>query len=176
VSGPVVTLDFAAPRLRMPLAGLVLLLLGASCLGVAAVAYRNAAMKRAGLELKLASLVKKDNPKPLKAADAALADAQAARITRELAAPWTAMLADLESASQDTQGQVAVLSVEPDHQKHRIRISGESKDLTLALAYLERLKKSNSLRYPMLDSHEIVADDAEHPVRFAMTADWQEQP
>ncbi len=176
MSGPLVVLDFAPPRLRTTLPGVVLLLVGVSSLGVAAVEYHNAVMKRAGLELKLASMVKKDDHKPLKPANAAIANAEAARVTRELAAPWTAMLADLESAGQDTEGQVAVLSVEPDHQKHRIRISGESKDLPLALAYLERLQKSNSLRYPMLDSHEIVADDAEHPVRFAMTADWRERP
>jgi hypothetical protein len=28
----------------------------------------------------------------------------------------------------------------------------------------------------MLDSHEVVAEDKDHPVRFAMTADWQESP
>ena len=43
-------------------------------------------------------------------------------------------------------------------------------------ADLKRLQESRSLRFPMLDSHEIVADDKDHPVRFAMTADWQESP
>src|SRR5258708_4039258 len=106
MSGPLVALDFAPPRLRTTLPGVVLLLLGVSSLGVAAVEYRNAVMKRAGLELKLASMVKKEDRKPLKPANAAMANAEAARVTRELAAPWTAMLADLESAGQDTEGQV----------------------------------------------------------------------
>jgi hypothetical protein len=38
------------------------------------------------------------------------------------------------------------------------------------------LQESRSLRYPMLDSHDVVAEDKEHPVRFAMTAQWQELP
>ena len=52
----------------------------------------------------------------------------------------------------------------------------KSKDLGAALAYLARLQTSSTLRYPMLDSHEVVADDKEHPVRFAMTAQWRELP
>lgn len=176
MSGPVVTLDFVAPRWRTTLPGVVLLLLGVSSLAVATVEYRNAVMRRAALELKLAAVLRTESRKSVSPAITALANAETIRVTRELAAPWTSMLADLESASQDTEGQVAVLSVEPDHQKHRIRISGESKDLPQALAYLERLKKGRSLRYPMLDSHEIVAQDSEHPVRFALTAEWREQP
>jgi hypothetical protein len=57
-----------------------------------------------------------------------------------------------------------------------VRINGESRDLAVALAYLGKLQASRSLRYPMLDSHEVVADNKDHPVRFAMTAEWQELP
>jgi hypothetical protein len=39
-----------------------------------------------------------------------------------------------------------------------------------------RLQATQSLRYPMLDSHEIKPDDPQHPVRFALTADWTEAP
>ncbi len=176
MSGPVVTLDFAARRVRTTFPGVVILVLGVSSLAGAAIEYRNSVMKRAALELRLAALVTTNDRRPVNPATMAQANAEAARVMRELGAPWTRMLSELESASHDTEGQVAVLAVEPDHQKHLIRISGESKDLPLALAYLERLKKSRSLRFPMLDSHEIVADDAEHPVRFAMTAQWREQP
>jgi hypothetical protein len=86
------------------------------------------------------------------------------------------MLADLELASRDSAEQVAILAIEPDHEKHRVRISGESRDLTGALAYLKRLQAGSTLRYPLLDSHEVVADDKEHPVRFTLTADWRALP
>jgi hypothetical protein len=68
------------------------------------------------------------------------------------------------------------LSVEPDPDKRRVRIDGESKDLGAALVYLAKLQASRTLSYPMLDSHEVKGDDKDHPVRFAMTAQWREQP
>ncbi|TLY91854.1 MAG: hypothetical protein E6K38_13625 [Gammaproteobacteria bacterium] len=94
----------------------------------------------------------------------------------ELGTPWTALLAELEAASRDSTGQVAVLSIEPDHAKHNVHVTAEAKDLPLALAYVERLQASRLLRYPMLDSHELKTDDPQHPVRFAMTAEWREAP
>ena len=51
------------------------------------------------------------------------------------------MLAELEAASHASEGQVSLLAVEPDHEKHRILIKAESKDLSLALAYLKRLQE-----------------------------------
>jgi hypothetical protein len=69
-----------------------------------------------------------------------------------------------------------VLSVEPDHDKHRVRVSGEARDLKEVLAYLTRLQLGVTLQFPMLDSHEIVADDKEHPVRFTLSADWRATP
>ncbi len=176
MSGPPLALDFAGPRVRTTLPGVVLLVLGLSAVAAATFEYRAVTMKRAGLELKLAAALKRSSREPLNAADAARRNAEAAGIARELGAPWTAVLTDLEVASRESEGQIAVLSVEPDHEKHRIRINGESRDLAVALAYLGKLQASRSLRYPMLDSHEIVAEDKEHPVRFAMTADWREMP
>jgi len=41
--------------------------------------------------------------------------------------PWTAVLSDLEVASRDSGGAISVLSVEPDPDKRRVRIDGESK-------------------------------------------------
>ena len=171
-----VLLDFAAPRVRTTLTGMVLLVVGLSAVALACLEYRAASMKRAGLEMKLADAVRRSSRNPADAVSAQRQSDEAISITRELGTPWTGLLADLEAASHASEGQVAVLAVEPDHEKHRILIKAESKDLSLALAYLKRLQDSHSLHYPMLDSHEVVADDKDHPVRFAMTADWQESP
>ena len=67
---------------------------------------------------------------------------------------------------------VAVLAVEPDREKGRIRIVAEARDLPTALAYIERLQKSRALRFPMLDSHEVRTDDHDQPVRFQLSAEW----
>lgn len=176
MSAPLVLLDFAAPRVRTTVTGVLLLLFGLCAVSAAAFEYRHEVMKRAGLELKLAAELRHSARQPATDVHVARLTEEATGIARELGTPWTEVLAELEAASQENKGQIAVLSVEPDHDKHRVRINGESRDLSLALAYVRRLQNSKSLRYPMLDSHEVVAADNEHPIRFAMTADWRESP
>ena len=176
MSAPPVLIDFSAPRARLTLFGAVLLVLGASVAAGTYAEYRLLVARRAGLELKLEAANRHNRPEPGADARAAgFADA-AGRMAAELGTPWTKLLAELEAASGDTTGQVAVLSIEPDHSKHNVHITGEAKNLPLALAYVQRLQSSSLLRYPMLDSHELKADDAQRPVRFAMTAEWREAP
>jgi hypothetical protein len=98
------------------------------------------------------------------------------KTVRELGTPWSQLLAELEAASSDTTGNVALLSVEPDHAKHHVRITGESRDLPRVLAYVQRLQGNALLRHPMLESHDVKTDDPQHPVRFALTAEWKEGP
>jgi hypothetical protein len=176
MSGPLVCLDFAAPHGRTTWAGVTLLAFGLATLGVACFEYYSLSSQRAGLQLRLDASLQQSRPDPRADARTAQANDAAIGVATALGTPWTAMLADLELASQDSQGQVAILAVEPDHEKHRVRISGESRDLTGALAYLSRLQTGSTLQYPMLDSHEVVADDKEHPVRFTLTADWRALP
>jgi len=57
-----------------------------------------------------------------------------------------------------------------------VRITGESRDLPLVLAYVQRLQSSAMLRYPMLDTHDVKIDDPQRPIRFALTAEWRELP
>ncbi|MFL6605502.1 MAG: hypothetical protein ACJ8R9_29780 [Steroidobacteraceae bacterium] len=176
MSGPLMRLDFVAPRSRTTLTGVALLMFGLTALSVACFEYYSLSTQRAGLQFRLDASLRQSRPDPRGDARTAQANAAAAGVATALGTPWTAMLADLELASRDSEGQVAVLAVEPDHEKHRVRISGESRDLTGALAYLKRLQAGSTLQYPMLDSHEVVADDKEHPVRFTLTADWRALP
>lgn len=175
-TAPMLSLDFAAPRVRVTLTGALLLVVGLSAVTLACLEYRAVSMKRAGLEMKLADVMRRNHVDPLTTAQTEQLSTEATGITRELGTPWTGVLADLEAAAKASEGQISLLAVEPDHEKHRILIKAESKDLPLALAYLKRLQDSHSLRHPMLDSHEVATDDKDRPVRFAMTADWQEAP
>ena len=176
MSGPMVSLDFVAPRGRTTFTGVALLMFGLAALTSTGFAYHSLNSQRAGLQLRLAAALRQSRPDPRGDARTARENDAAAGVTRALGAPWTAMLADLELASRDSAEQVAILAIEPDHEKRRVRISGESRDLTSALTYLNRLQAGNTLQYPMLDSHEVVADDKEHPVRFTLTADWRALP
>jgi hypothetical protein len=176
VKAPTVRLDFAGPRVRTTAPGVLLLIVGLAAATAAGLEYRAVAARKEGLELKLAASLRHLSRDPASVARTLRLNEDAGKVAIELGTPWTAVLSDLERASRDSAGAISVLSIEPDHDKRRVRINGESRDLGVALSYLGRLQGSRSLRYPMLDSHEVVADNKDHPVRFAMTAEWRELP
>ena len=173
-----IQLDFADNSRRATWPGLVLLMLGAVSCAVVLYAYHASAQRRAALEYRIAALVRARTPAsaPGDAALDAKIAVSAEQAAQDLATPWTLLLSELEQASKDSQGQVALLGVEPDHAKHSVRVSAEARTLELALGYVQRLQGSRSLEYPMLDRHEIRADDAQHPVRFELTGMWKDSP
>jgi hypothetical protein len=171
-----VCVDFAGGRRKLTAAGAVLLVLGAGAVAVTWVGYRSIEAQRAGLEMQLQALNGSTQRDPAQESRAVAVAEEVGRVTQQLSVPWTGLLAELEGASRDSGGQVALLSVEPDHDKHRVRITGESRDLAQVLGYVERLRSSALLRFPMLESHDVKTDDPQRPVRFAMTADWKELP
>jgi hypothetical protein len=172
-----IQLDFAGGRRRLSAAGSLLLALGVAAAAGVLLEYRLIGEHRAGLQLKLAASIRARTPAISRdpTADARIA-VSAQQAATDLATPWTLLLSELEQASKESQGQVALLGVEPDHAKHNVRVSAEARTLALALAYVQRLQSSRSLEYPMLDRHEIRADDAQHPVRFELTGEWRDSP
>ncbi len=167
-------LDFQRPRARAPLAGVLLLLSGAVAASATLLSYHHAVQRRAGMELKLQELTRAARSSPSDAARVSRDAAASAKAAQELSTPWTNLLAELELASRDSDGQISLLAVEPDHSKHKVHVSGEAKTLSLALAYVQRLQSSQAMKYPMLDSHELKNDDPQHPVRFELSADWRD--
>jgi hypothetical protein len=175
MSAPALELDFAgARRQRAKVIGVGIAALGVLCLSAVLVQRHYLSEQRAGLELRRAALMDSQHNGRSAQSVAGLNAQNAEKTVRELGTPWSQLLAELESASGDTTGNVAVLSVEPDHSKHRVRVTAEARTLGLALAYVQRLKKAPVLRYPMLDSHELRTDDKDHPVRFQVSAEWSD--
>jgi hypothetical protein len=166
-----VLLDFKSRPRQGGLVGAILLLFGIIAATVTSLEFRASSLTREALELRLDALNSTHNPGS-SATRSSVAE-EAGPIVTELAAPWSLLLQELESAGQDTGGDVAVLAVEPDREKSRVRIVAEAHDLATALAYIERLQKSRALRFPMLDSHEIRTEDHEQPVRFQLSAEWK---
>ena len=172
-----IQLDFAGAHRGLSWAGALLLAVGLIAAGAVALEYRALGAHRAGLELRLTALAQaKGTPSPSESAADARIAVSAQQAESDLATPWTMLLSELEQASKDSEGQVALLGVEPDHAKHSVRISAEARTLNLALSYVERLQSSRSLEFPMLDRHEVRADDAQHPVRFELTGSWRDMP
>lgn len=175
MSAPRISLDFVSRRRSLTPAGAVLLALGLAAAAATYLEYRAIEDRRAGLELKLQALSRRSQRDPTQELRSAALTEEAGRVAEELGTPWTSLLAELEGASRDS-AEIALLSVEPDHAKHHLRITGESRDLPRVLSYVQRLQTSALLRYPMLESHDVKTDDPQHPVRFAMTAEWKELP
>jgi len=172
-----ILLEFVPRRRHVTPAGALLLVVGLAAAAGVLVEHRAMEARQAGLALKLAETNRNaERAAPLSAAAEQRLLESGGRIVQQLGTPWTGLLAELEQASRASGGDVAVLGVEPDQDEHRVRIRGESRNLALALAYVERLQALHMLRHPMLDSHEVQTDDSEHPVRFAMSAEWVAQP
>jgi hypothetical protein len=171
---PLISVDFSGRRAPLTLASAVLLIVGAMAIAGAFVEYRRLEAARAGLALKEAELSRHIHRDPAQEkANIGLA-LEIGKVATELATPWTPLLAELEGASHDSASDVALLSVEPDESKHLVRVTGESRDLPRVLAYVGRLQTSALLRYPMLESHEVRTEDPQHPVRFALSAEWRQ--
>ena len=164
-------LDFQARPRNGGAIGATVLVVGALMAGAAGVAFHDFSEKREGLELRLAALEFARNSKL--GSVAALPAEESMPVVNVLGAPWAMLLQELEAASHDEAGDIAVLGVEPDREKGRIRIVAEARDLHTALAYIQRLQKSRALRFPILDSHEIRTEDRDQPVRFQLSADWK---
>jgi len=174
MSAPRLELDFAGRRLRGGMAGLAAALVGVVLLALAIAQHLSLGERLAGLELRRTALERAGAHVQAPVTIAGLDAQHADKTVTVLAAPWSQLLAELESAGTDSSGNVALLSVEPDHVKHRVKVTAEARTLQLALAYVERLHKAGSLRYPMLESHETRKDDPQHPVRFQLSAEWSD--
>jgi len=174
MSAPLLRLDFAGRRARGGAPGIVVAVIGALCLGAVLVQRHTLNERTAGLELRNAALAERAHQGHSVHSVAGLDRQDAEKTVRELGTPWSQLLAELETASGDSSGDIAVLAVEPDHAKHRVRVTAEARNLDLALAYVQRLRKAPVLRYPMLDSHELRTEDKNHPVRFQVSADWSD--
>jgi hypothetical protein len=165
-----VRLDFVATVHEAPLAGAALCAAGLAAALALGLAFHRELAERGRLEAALAAAAPPRHvaptPESLKGA------AEAATVARELGVPWTRLLAELEAASHESAAGVALLEIEPDPGKQRVRVSAEVRALNDALAYLERLQTSAVLRHPMLESHERRKDDPEHPVRIQLSAEW----
>ncbi|HEY2685054.1 MAG TPA: hypothetical protein VGI93_16160 [Steroidobacteraceae bacterium] len=165
-------LDFGDHRPTWSIAGFILCVLGAAACLAVALAFNSALNQRGRLDGELET-VSAHKPRlsdsPARAAEAAEFD----KMSRQLSVPWTTLLSELESASKDMENNVSLLQVEPDAEKHLVRITAEVRSLPDALAYLKRLQQSQTLRYPMLESHERIKDDPEHAIRVKLSAEWR---
>ena len=174
MSAPRLELDFAGRSLRGGIPGLAVAILGALCLVAVLVQQHSLGERRAGLEMRSAAAAEREHRGRSVQSVGGLNAQNAEKTVRELGTGWSQLLSELETASGDTADSIAVLAVEPDHARHRVRVTAEARNLELALAYVQRLRKAPVLHYPMLASHELRTEDKDRPVRFQVSADWSD--
>jgi plasmid maintenance system killer protein len=173
MSGPrALLLEFAPSSRRPPASGIALCIAGAVAAAVVAITFNRQLAERDSLDGALQALA---SAHPTHAPSAARAgdEAEAAKAARELAIPWSRLLAELEAANHDLAPRVSLLQVEPDADKRVVRITAEVRSLQDALEYLKRLQQSDVLRYPVLESHERRKDDPQRPLRIKVAAEWR---
>jgi hypothetical protein len=172
---PAMHLDFASGRPRVNAAGVVLVAAGLASIVALSTAYMRVRDQGDGLALKFDSLTGSTRADAAGGAEAnAIAEADA--VVQGLSTPWARLLDDIEAANSDSKENVALLAIEPDREHQKVRIFAESRTLPAAIAYVERLQKSSTLRYPLLKSHEVQEKDPYRPVRFQIVAGWRVAP
>ena len=94
---------------------------------------------------------------------------QAREVVARLQLPWQELFGSIESARKS---DIALLSIESEHDKRRVKIYAEAKDLQAMIAYLAYLRQRPALAEVYLESHELQIKDPQRPVRFVLSAQW----
>lgn len=91
-------------------------------------------------------------------------------ILLQLTLPWGELFSSAESAGTP---DVALLSIDSETDKRRVKIAGEAKNLESILDYLRYLESRPALVDVYLQSHELQKQDTQRPVRFVVSARWR---
>jgi hypothetical protein len=98
---------------------------------------------------------------------------RANEVLRQLTLPWEQLFQTVEAAGGT---KVALLALEPDMEKHVVKISGEAKDMAEVLNYITRLEEQAVFGTVYLQSHQVQLRDPDRPVRFSLLAVWRGKP
>jgi Tfp pilus assembly protein PilN len=175
-----VRIDFAPPSLARELfrtsrpAWAVALMLAVAG---AALAFAHAGLQRHQRELaqlQSQSRVRAQAPAPSAVAvRTPVPEAQASAVNAavlQLNLPWRALH---DAVQAGTPANIALLSLEPDARKNRVRITAEAKSSDDMIAYVEQLQKGEWFSAVSLARHEINEQDPNRPIRFQLDAQWR---
>lgn len=170
-------LDYQRDKHPFPWPGAVLLVSGLMVLTLSGVYYLKLAGKVITLEAKVGQNIKPVQPQVASGqrgtADMALEVKHANEVLQQLTLPWGELFQAIESSSSK---QVALLAMEPDAEKHLVKISGEAKDIAAMLGYIKTLAAQEVFDSVYLQSHQTQQQDPEKPVRFVLLATWRVMP
>lgn len=168
-------LDFAATESGASWSGLLVLVLGLAAAGLIIGDYQRllASAERIEAELGRLSAPRRGAEPARDARKQGEAVARSNEVAHELSRRWDRVFLALESAKAP---DVALLAIEPDPRKGVLRVTAEAKGKNAMLDYVNRLQAAQSLQRVMLESHEVMSQVPEKPVRFVVTASWVATP
>ena len=182
-----IRIDFAAPGLRPALMRLRWTQLAGAALGgllllsAAVAGYRMLSDERAyaaevhrvdALQARLARQASQVMPAPTQAQ---VSTAQAAAVNGailRLNLPWRELQ---DAVGRATPPTVALLALEPDAAKRRLRITAQSRSSDAMLNYLHALKQQTMFSAVLLTRHEIHDQEPGAPLHFQLEAQWVQQ-
>lgn len=168
------TLEFRRQR-RASWVGIALLVVGVAGAGVFVSQYRRMVAEAAQAETNIREhgVATRKKAVVLSAAidvqKVALEAKRAREVLLQLSMPWNELFASVEGVKAPN---VALLGIESDIDKQRVKISAEAKNLGAMLDYLRDLEGRPTLTDVYLQSHQAQQQDPQRPVRFVVTATW----
>ena len=94
---------------------------------------------------------------------------QANAILDQINLPWEALFDSIENAATE---EIALLSLQPTVSSRTLRISGEAKNMSELLDFVEALERELTLENVHLLNYKIKQDNPHRPIVFLLTAAW----
>ena len=94
---------------------------------------------------------------------------QANAILDQINLPWEALFDSIEHAATE---EIALLSLQPNVSNRTLRISGEAKDMSELLDFVEALERELIFENVHLLNYKIKQDNPHKPIVFLLTAVW----
>lgn len=95
--------------------------------------------------------------------------AQANTVLDQINLPWETLFDSIESAATE---QIALLSLQPNVANQTLRISGEAKNMSELLDFVEALERELVFENVHLLNYKIKQDNPHRPIIFLLTATW----
>jgi Tfp pilus assembly protein PilN len=161
-------LDYLAPPRRTAWPGVLLLAVSLALGSYLGVRYHEGRQALVRLEAESGLLSPERRPVRALPRERLQSESKAAEaVVRQLTVPWAGLIAALEKAStKDT----ALLQLQPDADQRRLRLTAEARNREAMFAYVQRLERSPALAEVHLISHQVQAEDPQHPIQFSLQA------
>lgn len=96
---------------------------------------------------------------------------QANMILDQINFPWETLFDSIESAATE---EIALLSLQPNVSNRTLRISGEAKDMSELLDFVEALEREKIFENVHLLNYKVKQENPHRPIVFLLTAAWVE--